>query len=169
VVLSLVELRPAWAQFVGLTGAAAGWLFDSRHGSPTVISAAVSAARFAAFSTAPSNTQLIITPLLAAVDAALGLPARLGIAGMTQSLYQGETLAPQISRNPEAPDPRAHPSPEALRAAHQYDDIDFETLIADPDVSFDDILSWARSKALLDDYRAAARGYRHLLGLTEPT
>jgi hypothetical protein len=40
-----------------------------------------------------------------------------------------------------------------------------EDLISDPYISFDDILSWSHAKALLNDYRAAARGYLHLLSM----
>jgi hypothetical protein len=51
----------------------------------------------------------------------------------------------------------------------QYNAIRFEDLIARPDVTFDEALSWSRAKAILNDYRAAAQGYIYLLGFMRGT
>ncbi|MBV8766666.1 MAG: hypothetical protein JOZ66_17295 [Hyphomicrobiales bacterium] len=47
----------------------------------------------------------------------------------------------------------------------QYNTIQYDDLISRPDVGRDDILNWSRAKAVLNDYRAAAQGYTHLLGM----
>lgn len=175
VVLSLVEAKAAGAQFLTLTAAAAAWLFDSRHGSPALIAVAVLGSAVFGFLYGTVYTQLIITRLLAAVDATLLVPSTraagraLTQGGLLRLLIVEELLAPQISRSANAPDPPAQPSPETLQAAHEYDDVDLEDLTGNPDVTFADILNWSRAKALLNNYAAAARGYLHLLGMRGQT
>ena len=136
-VLTLVQVRPAASQFLELTVGAANWLFDGRHGSPALMAAAIAGTAVLGFLYASIYTQLIITPLLAAVDNALRLPGTEPTAralmrdGLQSLLIDDELLAPQISRTDKAPEPTRQPSPEALHAAHQYDDITLEDLIGD--------------------------------------
>jgi hypothetical protein len=167
VVLSLVEVKNATGVFFTTTQTAAEWLFNSRHGSPVVIAAAIIGSLVSGFLYGTVYTQLIITPLLAAIDASLQLPRGFGPEGPVgnRRLYQEEFLAPQISRMSNPPTSSYQLDAETLRICHEYDDISLEDLICNPDVTFTDILNWSIAKALLDDYGAAARGYMHLLGM----
>jgi hypothetical protein len=167
VVLSLVEIKNASAAFVSTTQEASEWLFNGRHGSPVVIAAAIIGSLASGFLYGTVYTQLIITPLLAAIDASLQLPRGFGPEGPVgnRRLFLEEFLAPQISRFRDPPTPSFQLDPEILRICHEYDDISLEDLLANPDVTFDDVLNWSIAKALLDDYGAAARGYMHLLGM----
>ena len=44
-----------------------------------------------------------------------------------------------------------------------YYAISFSELVANPTVTDDEILSWARARALLNDYRSAVLAYFYLL------
>jgi len=76
-----------------------------------------------------------------------------------------EDLVPRISRSMIAPDTTESPTRQQVIAALAYNAIPFDELIAKPDITRDEVLNWARAKAVLNDYEAAALGYIFLLGM----
>ena len=166
--VSLVEAKNAWTAFQSVFVAAAGWLFDMRHGSPALIGSVIVGGSVFGFLFAYLYAALIVSRLIAAIDRDLGEPSP--EAELTlQQIPLKEGLVPRISRSAYAPEPTDQPTSEEVRAALQYNAIRFEDLIARPDVAFDDVLSWSRAKAILNDYRAAAQGYIYLLGFMRGT
>ena len=112
-------------------------------------------------------TQLIVARLIAATDSVLG-----ATNAMARNTLQGmaawrESLVPRIGRSRRVPDLSPAPTPAEVRAALAFQPIPFEELISDPDVTLDELWAWSRAKAVLNDYRAAARGYVQLLGAME--
>jgi hypothetical protein len=165
VVLSLVEAKTFGSGFLSVTQWAANWLFDGRHGSPVLLGTAIFGSGVIGLLYGTVYTQLVITRLLAAVDDALRLPSGLPPIP-AHRLLQAEALAPQFSRFSHPTEPPTPFTAEELGIAFEYNDIAFEDLVSDPYIGFDDILSWSRAKALLNDYRAAARGYLYLLSMS---
>jgi hypothetical protein len=161
--VSLVEAKSVWTEFQTLSLTASNWLFEMRHGSPALIGSAMVGGSVFGFLFAYLYAELIVSRLIAAVERGLRptLEARQTLQQI-ESIREG--LAPRISRSAYAPEPTDQPTPVEIEAALQYQAIRFEDLIARPDVTFDEILSWARAKAILNDYRAAAQGYTYLLG-----
>jgi hypothetical protein len=139
-----------------------------RHGSPALMGSAMVGSSVFGFLFAYLYAALIVSRLIAAIDRGLGEPSP--EAQLTlQQIPLKEGLVPRISRSAYAPEPTDQPTPEEVHAALQYNAIRFEDLIARPDVTFDDVLSWSRAKAILNDYRAAAQGYIYLLGFMRGT
>jgi hypothetical protein len=166
--VSLVEAKNAWTEFQSLFVAAAGWLFDMRHGSPALIGSVMVGGSVFGFLFAYLYAELIVSRLIATIDRGLGEPS-LEAQLTLQRIPLKEGLVPRISRSANAPEPTDQPTPEEVHAALQYNAIRFEDLIARPDVTFDEVLSWSRAKAILNDYRAAAQGYIYLLGFMRGT
>jgi hypothetical protein len=165
--VSLFEGRGAATSFVALTNSAALWLFGSRHGSPAVIPAAIAGAAVTGFLFSYLYVQLIISGLVAEAD--LGLkktwprPAARVTLGGIKSIREG--LVPRISRSKRVSEPFDQPTPEEVEAALEYIGIQFNDLKSQPGLTREDVQSWARAKAVLNDYREAAKGYIHLLGM----
>ena len=141
--------------------AAADWLFGSRHGSPAVLGAVIIGGAVFGFLFAYLYAELVISRLIAAVSQILrATPA----ARLTmRNLRLTQSLAPRIPRT-GPPETTERPTTVEIQAALQYQPIQFEDLIAQSGVTPAEVLSWARAKAILNDYRAAARGYAYLLG-----
>jgi hypothetical protein len=163
--VSLVEAKSSWIELQILSAMAASWLFSMRHGSPTLIPAAMVGGAVFGFLFAYLYTELIIALLIAGADRGLAEPTPPAKETLQKIESFHEGLVPRISRSarlPEAPPPATR---EEVAAALQYNTIHYDDLISRPDVSRDDILNWSRAKAVLNDYRAAAQGYTRLLGM----
>jgi hypothetical protein len=163
----LVEAKGALDKFFDFAKSAASWLFEIRHGSPAVLAAVMLGCAVFGFLYAYLYADLIISRLIVAVDRGLqpGLEAAaVTLQGMTTIT---EALVPRISRSSRAPEVSEEAKPEEVKAALQYIGIAFSD-ISRAGVTPDEIRSWARAKALLNDYRSAAQGYIHLLGLNQP-
>jgi hypothetical protein len=154
--VGLVELKNGWAAFSALSDAAAGWLFEMRHGSPALIPSAMIGAAVLGFLYAYIYTFLVISPLIAAIGLALNRSDRVG--GILSY-----TPGPGLS-GPVIP-PSEEPTQEEMRQALTYAAIRFDDLVATPGVTTAAILNWARAKTILGDYDAAAQAYEHLLGM----
>lgn len=163
--VGLVEIRRAWVRLQYLFVGAADWLFEKRHGSPVLLGSVMIGGAVIGFLFSYLYAQLIVSRLVAAVDSGLAqappLAARQILAGV-QSFREG--LAPRISRSGRAPEPTDQPTLDQVAAALQYNRIRFEDMIADPGVTDQEVLNWARARAILNDYRDAAQGYIYLLG-----
>jgi hypothetical protein len=160
--ISLVEAKNAYDGFVGTSATAAGWLFESRHGSPAVVAAALAGGAVFGFLFFYLYTQLILSRLIAAAERALGITA-----GATKRLKaidpKDRPLVPPIRRTAHPNDEVELPTQAQYEAAMAYYAISFSELVAHPAVSDDEILSWAPARALLNDYRSAVLAYFYLL------
>ncbi len=161
--VSLVEAKNGYDGFVAASKTAADWLFEARHGSPAVLAAALAGGAVFGFLFFYLYTQLILSRLIAAAEQALGV-----VSSATDRLRavkaKDRQLVPPIRRTAHPNDTPKPPTPEEYAAAMAYYAISFNELIATQDVSDDEIRSWARARALLDDYRSAALAYFYLLG-----
>jgi len=163
--VSLVEAKSSWGEIQVLSSGAADWLFGMRHGSPVLIPAAMLGGAVFGFLFAYLYTELIIALLIAGADRGLAEPTAPAKETLQKIESFHEGLVPRISRSarlPEIPPPATR---EEVAAALQYNTIKYDDLISRSDVSRDDILNWSRAKAVLNDYRSAAQGYAHLLGM----
>jgi hypothetical protein len=164
--VGLVEAKTALEKFQGLSYSAGGWLFDLRHGSPAVIAAIMLGCAVFGFLFAYLYAELIVSRLIVAVDREMAHPsdeAREKLLGIDSF---SEALVPRISRSSHPGETTHQPNQDQIRAALQYLPIGFDELVSRSNLTFDDILNWSRARALLNDYREAARGYIHLLGMT---
>ena len=73
-------------------------------------------------------------------------------------------LVPPIRRTSHPTDERPEPSAAEYEAALAYYGISFNELVSNPTVSDEQVRSWARARALLNDYRNAVLAYFYLLG-----
>lgn len=164
--VGLVEAKNTIAQIGATSAVASNWLFESRHGSPALITAAIVGGAVLGFVFAYLYAQLVISRLIAAVARALvDATSSRTMSNFSFSEEQGQALAPRIPRAGRA-ETDVQPSLAQVQAALQYHAIRFEELISQPDVTAAEILNWARAHAILNDYRAAAQGYMHLLATT---
>ena len=164
--VGLVEAKTFFTGFLHTSNDAAGWLFGMRHGSPILIPATMIGGAAFGFLFAYLFTQLIIARLLAATDSSLSITIRPETARMIQRIdASSEGLVPRISRSARAQEPLDQPRADEVSAAIELYHIPFEDLVADPGLSPGDLLSWARARAVLNDYAAAARAYLTLLGM----
>ncbi|MBV8504793.1 MAG: hypothetical protein JOZ11_03145 [Alphaproteobacteria bacterium] len=163
--VSLVEATNIWKEFQVISSQAAAALFDGRHGSPALIPAAMIGGAVFGFLFAYLYTELIVALLIAGADRGLAEPTPPAKETLQkiQSFHEG--LAPRISRSARLPEAPPSATREEVAAALQFNTIQYDDLISRPDVGRDDILNWSRAKAVLNDYRAAAQGYTHLLGM----
>lgn len=164
--VSLFEAQRAFGFFGDHAQLAAGWLFNGRHGSNAVLPGAIAGSAVLGFLFVNLSTQLIVSRLLAKADYDLakvwpGVIAQMTLVGI-KSIREG--LVPRISRSKSAPEPQDQPTPDEVDAALKYIDITFDDLMSRSDIEAEEVLSWARAKAVLNDYRAAAKGYIYLLG-----
>jgi hypothetical protein len=161
--VSLVEVQNAYTGFVNASTAAADWLFMKRHGSPAVLGAALGGGAVFGFLFFYIYTQLILSRLIDAAQRALAV----GISATKSLLAVAATdrpLVPPIRRTASPNDAPQEPSAEQYKAAMAYYGVSFNELISNPSVSNDQVLSWARARALLNDYKSAALAYFYLLG-----
>jgi hypothetical protein len=162
--VGLVEAKPILAEIWAISVTVADWLFESRHGSPPLIMAAIVGGAVLGFLFAYLYAQLIISRLIAAVARSLGTTAD-ARGEMREIPSSSQGLAPRIPRaGPVQTD--AQPSLAQVQAALQYHAIRFEEMVSHPDVTAAELLNWARAQAILNDYRAAAQGYTYLLSMT---
>jgi hypothetical protein len=166
--VSLVEAKSSWNEIQILSAGAADWLFEMRHGSPVLIPAVMTGGAVFGFLFAYLYTELIIALLIAGADRGLGEPSSPAKATLQRIQSFREELVPRISRSARLPEAAPSANREEVAAALQYNTIQYDDLISRPDVSREDLLNWSRAKAVLNDYRAAAQGYTHLLGMQEP-
>jgi hypothetical protein len=160
--VSLVEARNAYSGFITISNAAAEWLFESRHGSPAVLAAALAGGAVFGFLFFYLYTQFILSRLIAATERALG------VATAATELLQAVTatarqIAPPIRRTSRPNDEVREPSKAEYEAAMAYYGVSFQELISNPAVSDEQVRSWARSRALLNDYKNAVLAYFYLL------
>jgi hypothetical protein len=165
--VSLVEAKAALIELLNDAHAAAGYLFDYRHGSPAVLAAVMIGCAVFGFLYAYLYTELIISRLIVAVDR--GLQPGLAAAALTLKNMATitEALVPRISRSARAAEVSEQPAADEVKAALQYIGISFADMLR-AGATPDEIRSWARAKALLNDYQAAAQGYIRLLGMQQP-
>jgi hypothetical protein len=164
--VSLVEAKNAAGEFQAVSDRAAGWLFEMRHGSPILIPCAMLGGAAFGFLFGYLYTQLIISRLLAATESSLGPEIRPDVRNTIRQIGgTQESLVPRISRSAVQPELLDQPSPEEIAAAFQLFDIRFDDLLSNPALTPDEVRSWARAKALLNDYAAAAQGYMYLIGM----
>lgn len=168
--VSLVEAKSAYGGFVTISTTAADWLFQGRHGSPAVVGAAIGGGAILGFLFFYLYTQLIVSRLIADAERALGVAAaatsvllNLKVRGH-QFWGLPSQIAPPIRRTlipierNETP-----PTAEEYEAAMAYYAVPFSDIAANPTISDEEIRSWARARALLDDYKGAVQGYFLLL------
>jgi hypothetical protein len=167
--VGLVEAKNTIAQIGAISGVSSDWLFENRHGSPALITAAIVGGGVLGFLYAYLYAQLIISRLIVAVARALvdatSSRTMSSFSFSEEPKDQGQALAPRIPRAGRV-ETDVQPSLPQVQAALQYQVIRFEELISHPDVTAAEILNWARAHAILNDYRAAAQGYMHLLATT---
>jgi hypothetical protein len=161
--VSLVEAQNAYGGFITVSKTAAEWLFESRHGSPAVLAAALAGGAVFGFLFLYLYTQLILSRLIAAAERALGVAADATerLRAVTATARQ---LVPPIRRTSRPNDALQKPSEAEYEAAMAYYGLSFQELISNPAVSDEQVRSWARSRALLDDYQSAVLAYFYLLG-----
>jgi hypothetical protein len=161
--VSLVEAKNAYGGFVTVSTTAAAWLFESRHGSPAVLAAALAGGAVFGFLFLYIYTQLILARLIDAAERALAV----GV-GATKKLQTvaatARRLVPPIRRTARPTDELREPSTTEYEAAMAYYSVSFNELISNPSVSDEQVRSWARSRALLNDYKSAVLAYFYLLG-----
>jgi len=162
--VSLVEAINVWGKFQAVSAEAAGWLFGMRHGSPALIPAVIIGGAVFGFLFAYLYTELIIALLIAGADRGLGEPTLHAKDTLRRIESFREALVPRISRSAQVLDPPPSPDQREVAAALEYNTISYDALISRPDLTREDVLNWSRAKAVLNDYRAAAQGYVHLLG-----
>jgi hypothetical protein len=161
--VGLVTATHIWSGFHGLTASAADWLFNARHGSPVVIPAAIVGAAIFGFMLTYLYTDLIVAPLIAQADTELGkLPDVRVTLTIDAMLPFDEALVPRISRRMSGFDPGAQPTQPQLAAALRFRTIRLGDLTKRADVH-----NWARARAVLNDYRAAADAYGQLIGMPD--
>jgi hypothetical protein len=159
--VGLVEAKTAWGDFQLLTAAAAGWLFEMRHGSPAVIPAALIGGAVFGFLFTYLYTELIVARLIAAADAGLStLPSPAATRPLQAIHTIRQALVPRISRSRGATETTDQPTQQEVNAALQYHLVRLADLTTRLDVQ-----NWSRAKAILDDYRPAVDGYVRLLGM----
>jgi hypothetical protein len=163
--VSLFEAQRAFGLFGGKAQVVAQWLFDSRHGSYVVLPAALAGAAVLGFLFTNLHTQLVVSGLIAQADRHLkSLPGRVTRTTLNNIKGIREGLVPRIARALNVPEPQDQPTPDEVEAALEYVGITYDDLKSRPDFTDQDMRSWARAKAVLNDYREAARGYMYLLG-----
>jgi hypothetical protein len=160
--VSLVQAQSAYSGYITISQTTALWLFESRHGSPVVLGAALAGGAVFGFLFFYLYTQLVLSRLIAAAERALG-----ALQGATERLRsiaaKARQLVPPIRRTAHPNDEVVPPSAEELEAAMAYYAIPFDELIANPNATDEEILSWARARCLLNDYRSAVPAYFYLL------
>jgi hypothetical protein len=166
--VGLVEAKNGASAFVEMSDQAANWLFAMRHGSPTLIMAAILGSGVFGFLFAYLYTQLIVARLIAAADYDLGQIGGEASATLGQMSSWDEGLVERISRSAYVPDSIPTPSARQIGAALSINQIPFRELIARPDVTAEDVRSWGRAKAVLNDYESAQKAYVYLLGTMSP-
>lgn len=165
--VSLVEATRVWGQFQIIAAAAANALFDMRHGSPALIPAAMIGGAVFGFLFAYLYTELIVALLIAGADRGLAEPTPHAKDTLRRIESFHEALVPRISRSARLVEPPPSPNQREVAAALEYNTIGYDQLTSRPDVTREDVLNWSRAKAVLNDYRAAAQGYVHLLGMQD--
>ena len=160
--VSLVQAQNAYSGFITTCQTAALWLFENRHGSPVVLGAALAGGAVFGFLFFYLYTQLVLSRLIAAAERALG-----ALQGATERLRsigsKARQLVPPIRRTAHPIDEVEPPTADELEAAMAYYAIPFNELVANSSVTDEEILSWARARALLNDYRNAVLAYFYLL------
>jgi hypothetical protein len=164
--VGLVEATKAWGAFTASTVVVAGYLFESRHGSPAVVGCALAGGAVFGFLFAYLYTQLIIARLLAEADTGLTAPSKIATQHFRLIKPSSQAIAPRISRSrdPRALATTARPELPDVQTALQIASIPFGDLTQRPDVTFEDVWNWGRAKAILNDYCEAAKAYIRLLG-----
>jgi hypothetical protein len=166
--VGLVTAQSSFRAFSSFAATAAGWLFESRHGSPPVIMAAIAGGAVLGFIFAYLYSVLFVARLIAQADAGLDLPE--AAKTMVRNIRVGkQKIAPRISRSRSARgrETTNTPSLAEIEAALKFSGISFDDLIENK-ATRDDIPNWSRAKAVLDDYSEAAKGYVHLVGMKGP-
>lgn len=158
--VGLVEGERVWAGFSAIAGGAAAWLFASRHGSPTIIGAALVGSVVLGFLFCYLYTDLIIARLIAATDTSLGvLVDEKSIVAIGAIGNDQEVLGPRISRLQQLGE---RPSAELVAAALKVSMVSVKDLTTPRDIRM-----WARARAVLNDYDSAADAYIRLLGMED--
>jgi hypothetical protein len=161
--VGLVTATQLWGGLLDLTNAAALWLFNSRHGSPAVIPAAIIGGAIFGFMFIYLYTQLVVARLIAQADTELGELPDIRITQTIDAMLPfDEALVPRISRRVTGFESGAQPTEDQLAAALKFRTIKFGDLTKRADVR-----NWARARALLNDYRPAADAYSQLIGMPE--
>jgi hypothetical protein len=131
--ISLVEAKNAYDGFIGTSATAAGWLFESRHGSPAVVAAALAGGAVFGFLFFYLYTQLILSRLIAAAERLLRVPAdatkRLQ-AIVPAAPTTGRSLVPPMRRTAHPNDAEVLPTEAQYEAAMAYYAISFSELVA---------------------------------------
>ena len=151
-----------WGGLIALSDSAAGWFFNAQHGSPAVIPAAIVGGAILGFMFIYLSTQMVVGPLIAHADIELGEPDAQTSQTINDMPPFVEALVPRISRRMSGFDPGAQPTPEQLGAA-----LNFRTIKLGDLTRRADVRNWARSRALLNDYRPAADAYAELIGMPD--
>ena len=161
--VSLVEAKNVYGVVTVVSNTAAEWLFESRHGSPAIMAAALGGGAVFGFLFLYLYTQLILSRLIAATERALGVAvdATVRLKALVSTSRQ---LVPPIRRTSQPNDKLEPPSKEDYEAAMAYYHLTFQELIASPSLSHEQVRSWARSRAVLNDYESAVPAYFYLLG-----
>ena len=163
--VGLVEAHKVFGAFTAISNTAALWLFGMRHGSPTLIGACILGSTVFGFLFAYLYTQLIIARLIAATDSDLDPRTGAAEAKLHDMNSWSESLVPRISRSRLTPDTIPSPSQAQIGAALALNAVSFEDLLNRSDLTEDTVRSWARARAVLNDYPGAARGYTYVLGM----
>jgi hypothetical protein len=163
--VSLFEAQRAFGLFGGKTQLVAQWLFESRGGSYAVLPAAMAGAAVLGFLFTNLHTQLVVSGLFAEADRRLkSLPGGVTRATLSSIKNIREGLVPRISRALNVPEPLDQPTPDEVEAAMEYIGMTFDDLKSRPEMTREDVRSWARAMAVLNNYREAVQGYMYLLG-----
>jgi hypothetical protein len=158
----LVEAKTALTALSAGGASAAAWLFGSRHGSPVIIPAAVAGGAVLGFIFFYIFSVEVLAPMISRADA-----RTTGAVGSERPIRQ--RIAPRISRSRSRSGGMTtdQPTAEQIAEARYYDAIDFTELTSRPDVTWQEVWNWARSKAILDKYTEAAMGYLYLVGMRQ--
>lgn len=161
--VSLVTAAQIWGDLQTLAHQAAGWLFGLQHGSPAVVTAAIIGGGILGFMFIYLYTQVIVAPLIAQADTELAnLPDTKTVQTIDDMKSFNEAMVPRISRRMQEFNPGTEPSYDQITAALRFRGVKLPDLTKRSDVR-----NWARARAVVNDYKAAADAYTHLLGIPD--
>jgi hypothetical protein len=158
--VGLVEAATIYSRFEQLSTTLSDQLFDGAAGSRLVIPAVMIAGAIIGFLYAYLFTQLFVAGLIASTDPYFVSLSEIQRAVATLSIVPpaSAAIARPIGTDPGTPPSLDQPTQLQRQAADVIARLPLAEL-TDPV----QILAWARSHALMDDYQQAAEGYRRLL------